>query len=276
MNGEFKKLFEKQGIDCSDMVKIEGGTSNDTYLIKNAIVYREKKPSDPRFYHPVMEERALLYGVGKGIAPPVLYFDERSGDYAMLFIPGGRHFPLTGATKEDILKAVATIKSFHDGQVSLPPFDMDRRLAYYQDEAGVRGVFPGEEEAIARGLSYLKDSTLVPSHNDLVGSNILYFNDTALLIDYEFAGYNDPYFDLASLLSENQIEDRELQSEALYALFGMDADLKKLDAFLAYEDILWGYWALYRKKMTGNEVFQRIFESKKKAYSRRESFAHEA
>ncbi len=272
MNAAFKEFLSAQGIDCEELLPLGEGTSNDTYLLGKALVYREKRTSDPYFYQPLYEKRAIDEGAKKGIAVPALLFDEKSGDMVSIYIPGDSSFPTSGARREDIQKAVKAIKAFHEGEISLPPFDPLRRLAYYQDEAGARLLFAGESEIVASFEEAVSSSRLVPSHNDLVGSNILYFGGKALLIDFEFAGYNDPYFDLASLLSENKIEDEELLSEALYDLFGVDGDPDRLALFLAFEDILWGYWALYRYKMTANPVFQEIYQDKKAAYARRPFF----
>lgn len=272
MNEQFREFLSAQGVDCEDLRPLGEGTSNDTYLLGKALVYREKKPSDPYFYQPLYEKRAIMEGAKKGIAVPALLFDEKTGDMVSLFIPGNEHFPTSGASKEDIEKAVKAIKAFHECEVSLPPFDPLRRLSYYQDEAGARLLFAGESEIVSSFEQAISTSKLVPSHNDLVGSNVPYLAGKALLIDFEFAGYNDPYFDLASLLSENKIEDEELISEALYDLFGIDSDPDRLALFLAFEDILWGYWALYRFKMSGNPIFQEIYQDKKAAYARRPLF----
>ena len=269
MHEAIKRLLEAAKLDIDRMERLEGGTSNDTYLISNALVYREKKESDPRFYSPLYEERALVAAFQAQVAPPVLFFDEKTGDSVTAYVPGGERFPERGAKKEDLFRAIAAMKSLHKAEASLPPFDAVKRLSFYRDEAGARGLFAGEEETASLFESYLGKDRQVLSHNDLVGSNILFFQGKALLIDFEFAGYNDPYFDLASLLGENGIEDDELIDEALFEMFSFGGNRSKLDAFLAFEDVLWGYWALYREKMTSDPLFHQIFLEKKASYERR-------
>lgn len=275
MNEKIKKMMLDNNLPLEPIVEIEKGTSNRCFSIANLFFYREKVTSDPHFYHPVYELRIMVEAFKNGIGLPPLYFDETNGDFVMPFITYEKVLPTDGsASKEDILKVIDNLKALQRMEVSMPPFDAVRRLEKYRDEAGVRGVFPFEDHAIEAVVEYMKGTKMVPSHNDLVGDNVLFFNGASFIVDWEFAGYNDPYFDLASLISENKITDPILIDEALYSLFGAEADMNKLEAFLAFEDILWGYWALYREKMTGNPVFRQIFEDKKAAYEGRQSIRY--
>ena len=80
MNEQFREFLSAQGVDCEDLRPLGEGTSNDTYLLGKALVYREKKPSDPYFYQPLYEKRAIMEGAKKGIAVPALLFDEKTGE----------------------------------------------------------------------------------------------------------------------------------------------------------------------------------------------------
>ncbi|MBU0278088.1 MULTISPECIES: choline kinase family protein [unclassified Gemella] len=99
-------------------------------------------------------------------------------------------------------------------------------------------------------------------HNDLVEGNFLFTKSKIYLIDFEYAGQNDYYFDIASFISENDLNYQETVT-FLQSYFGDEiCDFEKLDIFLKFEDLLWYTWAwlLYEKR--GEEIYKTIAEDK--------------
>ena len=64
---------------------------------------------------------------------------------------------------------------------------------------------------------------LIFGHNDLLPANILHDGDRYWLIDWEYAGFNSPLFDLGGLAS-NCALDREAEENMLRAYFGRPPD----------------------------------------------------
>ena len=64
---------------------------------------------------------------------------------------------------------------------------------------------------------------LVFGHNDLLPANLIDDGDRLWLIDWDYAGFNSPLFDLANLASNNQLET-EQEAWLLEAYFGQPAD----------------------------------------------------
>ena len=50
---------------------------------------------------------------------------------------------------------------------------------------------------------------IVFSHNDLLPANFIQDNDQIWLIDWEYAGFNTPLFDLGGLASNNELTEKE-------------------------------------------------------------------
>ena len=50
---------------------------------------------------------------------------------------------------------------------------------------------------------------IVFSHNDLLPANFIQENDKIWLIDWEYAGFNTPLFDLGGLASNNEFTEKE-------------------------------------------------------------------
>ena len=99
-------------------------------------------------------------------------------------------------------------------------------------------------------------------HNDLVEGNFLFTKNNIFLIDYEYAGLNDYYFDIASFISENNLDYQETVTFLKAYFTNEDCDFKKLDIFLRFCDLLWYTWAslLYEKR--GEEVYNEILMAK--------------
>jgi len=80
---------------------------------------------------------------------------------------------------------------------------------------------------------------LVLCHGDLSVKNIL-FGKKVMLIDWEYAGVNDKYFDLASISLEFKLSDRD---EAYFLrAYGGKIDFKKLDVYKEIFTLLSKEW----------------------------------
>ena len=99
-------------------------------------------------------------------------------------------------------------------------------------------------------------------HNDLVEGNFLFTPSKLFLIDFEYAGLNDYYFDLASFISENDLNYQETVTFLKSYFIEEKCDFKKLDIYLRFCDLLWYTWAwlLYEKRH--EEVYKQISEQK--------------
>src|SRR6202034_3934325 len=82
-------------------------------------------------------------------------------------------------------------------------------------------------------------------HNDLLAANLIDDGTRLWLIDWDYAGFNSPLFDLANLASNNDLaEDQERY--ALEAYFGQPPDAALWRAYTAMRvvsllrEALWG------------------------------------
>ncbi len=90
-------------------------------------------------------------------------------------------------------------------------------------------------------------------HNDINSDNILVTDTTLDIIDWEFAGYNDPGYDFGRVIAGLDWEvDEPMISEVLEAYFGRPATPKEHLHWMAYSAIHnWYYvgWALYKESI---------------------------
>ena len=86
---------------------------------------------------------------------------------------------------------------------------------------------------------------IVLAHNDLLAGNFIDDGERLWLIDWEYAGFNSPLFDLANLSCNNGFS-RELEQELLAQYFGTAADAQRQHTFdclrraSLLREVLWG------------------------------------
>ncbi len=105
----------------------------------------------------------------------------------------------------------------------------------------------------------------VLSHNDLIKDNILIDQDNKYyLIDYDFATLNDPLFDVASFISESNLNAEQIKHLIRYAKLSPN-DYQRVTELINYQNLLWCVWAIFMWENTNNEIFQEIANAKYRA-----------
>lgn len=125
-------------------------------------------------------------------------------------------------------RLVATLQSLHGGPAFVGEFDMFARQATYLRTCRENGfAIPEDYEQwdhrftqARRALAVMPEDS-VPCHNDLLAANIVDAGDRLWLIDYEYSGQGDPYFDLGNCWSECSLDEDHL-AEMVRAYVGRD------------------------------------------------------
>ena len=99
-------------------------------------------------------------------------------------------------------------------------------------------------------------------HNDLVEGNFLFSKDSLYLIDFEYAGFNDYYFDIASFISENNLNYEETITFLKSYFTDEKCNYEKLDVFLHFCDLLWYTWAILLYEKRNEEIYNEIAQEK--------------
>jgi thiamine kinase-like enzyme len=183
-----------------------------------------------------------------GVGPEVFAFVESEGWLVTRFIEGQTPSPEEMRTPGGIVRVAAVLRRIH-GAAPIPGrFDAHVVVDEYHAEAQAHGaVIPHEfEEArvISERIRHARGpQPLVMCHNDLLNANFI--DDGELhIVDWEYAGMGDRFFDLANLSVNHEFgvgEDRLL----LAAYFGKEkeADLAglRLMRFMSdFREAMWG------------------------------------
>ncbi len=120
-------------------------------------------------------------------------------------------------------------------------------------------------------LDFIKKNRVVSTlcHNDWVPDNIGFHQSRDYLLDYEYAGDNDPLFDVTSFLSENNITDPIFRDQFLEAYFNKNYPTNLQETLLyweAFHHILWCCWAQMMHKQRKKAIYATIALDKKQAF----------
>ena len=196
-----------------------------------------------------------------GVAPEVVRWLPDLHVLVTAFVPGR---PMEAAELRDpatLAVVTGALRRIHDGPAlptAFPTFTLARE---YGDVALARGgaVSP-DDHALALELSERIGAALkdrpghepVPCHNDLLTANFLRSGDDLRIVDWEYAGMNDRFFDLGNLAVNNGLsEDDERLLLELY--FGEPADERRvasLRLMRLMSDVREGMWGVLQRAVS--------------------------
>jgi thiamine kinase-like enzyme len=144
-----------------------------------------------------------------GIAPEVLANSENKGWMVTRFV-AGRPIPPSELASEPMLgKFVKTLRRLHRaGSIGMEfnPFSVIRS---YHEIAVTRDVvepfdYPAASSVLDRISAVRAFAPTAFCHNDLLNGNLLYDGEIRIL-DWEYAGMGDPFFDLANFSVNHEL-----------------------------------------------------------------------
>jgi thiamine kinase-like enzyme len=164
------------------------------------------------------EHAAALAAASAGTGPEVVAFLEPEGALVTRFVPGRPLSLEEMRSAEAIERVVAALKPFHDGERIPARFDSFRVVESYVAAAAERGVpvpsaYERAHELAVRIAAVRGPQPLRPCHNDLLNANFILGEDRLWIVDWEYAGMGDVFFDLANFSVNHELgpdEDDEL------------------------------------------------------------------
>ncbi len=163
-----------------------------------------------------VEHAATVAAAGVGVGPEVVAFVRPEGYLVTKFIVGQPVSDEAVHRPETIRRVASSIRRVHDGPAIPGLFVPFRIVEAYRALAMARGVpIPPEYElamAIARRieLAFLAAPVeLRPCHNDLLNANFIDDGERIRIVDWEYAGLGDPFFDLGNFSVNHDLSGDE-------------------------------------------------------------------
>jgi thiamine kinase-like enzyme len=195
------------------------------------------------------EFRAAGVAAELGVGPEVVAFVEPEGYLVTRFVEGDPA-PPEEVRRPALLGEVALLlRRFHDGPAIPARFDSFRVVEAYRASAVAYGVeFPAAYEG-AKSVADRIEATLgaqpaVPCHNDLLNANFIRAPEGIRIVDWEYAGMGDRFFDLANFAVNHELDEAG-ESVLLESYFGDtrpgDAAHLRLLRFMSdFREAMWG------------------------------------
>jgi thiamine kinase-like enzyme len=200
-----------------DIVPLEGGITNRNFVVtregERFVLRVPGRDTELLGIDRANEARAATLAAEAGVGPPVIAFLPESRCFVTRFVQG-THVPMADLRRDDVLGSVVrSLRLFHACAPIPSSFNVFRVVETYAATAAEHGVEPPAAYADAHALADRIEAALAenPSplttcHNDLLNANFLRDGEHTWIVDYEYAGMGDPFFDLGNLAVNNDLD----------------------------------------------------------------------
>jgi thiamine kinase-like enzyme len=240
------------------VVQLDGGITNRNFRVNfggtDYVVRLPGKRTELLGIDRAAECTANKVAAELGIAPRVATMIEEPSCLVTEFVTGREMTADELRTPDATSEVARDLRLLHDSDADLPTtFDSFRLVERYAEVAREHGVRvpDGYDEALAAAGEIEKtvrehpEHQPVPCHNDLLTANFLSDGNRVLIIDWEYAGMGDRWFDLGNFAANNELGD-ELEARLLEEYFGDPPDERRratleLFRFMSdFREAMWG------------------------------------
>lgn len=246
--------------ELSDFHVLKKGMTNHSYIFRcrgeGYILRVPGEGTDRMIDRP--GEAAVYHALqGLGICDDVAHIDPQSGLKISRYYENARVCdPLDRA---DVTACMERLRQFHSLRLTVPrAFDIFGQMEFYQSLwGGQKSVYSDYEQTKRRVLSLREfierqERDCILSHIDAVPDNFLFIGDGDIrLIDWEYAGMQDPHVDIA-MFAIYALYDREQVDSLIDCYFAegcAPAVRAKIYCYVATCGLLWSNWCEYKHQL---------------------------
>ncbi|MDB5657408.1 MAG: choline kinase [Cypionkella sp.] len=232
-----------------------GGITNENFVAEDDTQKVVVRIGDDIPLHQILrfnELSASRAAHAAGVSPPVIYHEP--GKLVIGFIEGRTMTAADFADDEVLDMALALVVAAHR---EIPRYLRGPALAFWvfhvlRDYAATlrdaNSGYVAQLPELLRQASQLEAAVgqidLVFGHNDLLPANFLHDGNRMWLIDWDYAGFNSPLFDLGGLAANNALtENQETRMLAGYFQRAPNSEIwrkyKAMKAAAALREMLW-------------------------------------
>ena len=234
-----------------DIEPLGGGITNHNFVVRvdgNPFVLRiAGADTELLGIDRAAEHEAARVAAGLGVGPEVVDFVD--GSLITCFVGGGI-VPVEEIRRPAGLREVAgLLRRIHDGPPFPARFDAFRVVEAYRETADQHGVRIPPQYVEAKARADEIERTLgprpeQPCHNDLLNANFIRSPDGIRIVDWEYAGMGDRFFDLANFSVNHELSEDEGDT-LLDAYFGEVTDearkhLRLMRFMSDFREAMWG------------------------------------
>jgi thiamine kinase-like enzyme len=240
------------------VVQLEGGITNRNFRVNfGGTDYVVRLPGKRTALLGIDREAECLANKAAaelGMAPQVAALLDEPSALVTQFVSGREMKADELREPETIAEVAHDLRKLHDSGTELPSgFDSFRLVEEYAETGREHGSEPPEGYDDALEAAHAIEAAVrdqpghepVPAHNDLLPANFLRDGERMQLIDWEYAGMGDRWFDLGNFAVNNELGD-EQEAQLLEGYFGEPPDERrratlKLFRFMSdFREAMWG------------------------------------
>jgi thiamine kinase-like enzyme len=219
-------LLERVAVFRGQACQVEplpGGLTNKNYKVSTSDGTYVLRHSTPAFSDELAVDRRAEYensvrAASAGVGAPVVEFLPDDGILVIGFLEG-ETLSDERLQRPGMLPRVAeACRRLHGGEPFVNRFDMFELQPEYLGRVQRRGFrlprgYLDHADAVGRIRDALtvRPAALRPCHNDLLAANFIDDGRAVSIIDYEYSGNNDPYFELGNIWSECHLALEQLE-----------------------------------------------------------------
>ncbi len=189
--------------DAEIIKRLEGGMSNYTYVVATEgkkYTYRVPGKFAERFVDRNVEWTTIREVQSLNLNNVTIYMELLSGEKMAEYVEG------TIMSETDVVsynkQSVEALKRLHGSSLYLQKYDAFGRLDNYERYCREQGfVHPKEYHDLRKKLEEMRCSythvLMVPCHCDYQPTNLVIGENRLYVLDWEYAGLNDPFYDIA-------------------------------------------------------------------------------
>ena len=240
--------------DAVIVKRLEGGMSNYTYVVETRgkrYTYRVPGKYAEKFVDRV-EEWDNIQEVNKlSLNNATSYVEVISGEKLAEYVEG------TILSETDVVSynemSVKALKTIHNSDLRFKDYNAFGRLADYERYCREMGFTHPKEYIELRGkLDQMRQAhaevPMVPCHCDYQPTNLVVSGDKLYVLDWEFAGMNDPFYDIACY--GNAGFDKALSLlEAYVGHKPTSQELRRLYYHRAFQCLQWYNVAIFKDRV---------------------------
>jgi thiamine kinase-like enzyme len=247
------RLGELEG----EPIALTGGITNRNYRVRFAgsdvVVRLPGKDTELLGIDRAAEKAAGEMAAGAGVGPLVVAMLDDPPCLVTEFVVGEPMQPEELREPDRLAEAAAAMRTLHACKERLPvEFSGFRIVETYAARIADRGAEVPSSYEWALSLAHRIETTLVgpehepvPCHNDLLSANFIRSPRGLRIVDWEYAGMGDRYFDLGNFAVNNELDPAQ-EAELLAAYFEAPASSCRLASlqlmrFISdFREAMWG------------------------------------
>lgn len=249
--------------DIRDITVLKKGMTNRSFLFscKNK-KYIMRIPGEGTEHLINRQQEAKVYGVigGKDICDEIIYMDPDNGYKITEYLDNARTCDPLNVS--DLEKCMNILRSFHEMKLRVDhEFDIFQKIEFYEqlwkDEASIYRDYSKTKKNVFSLKTYIDKyaGEKVLTHIDAVPDNFLFTDEggeeTIRLIDWEYAGMQDPHVDIAMFCIYSLYNKRQVD-RLINIYFDGDCSKEnriKIYCYISACGLLWSNWCEYKRNL---------------------------